>query len=152
MGRKVPDVIVAVTRAAPVAVTMAVIAAAAVALGGCATNMAPTDTTIGASDDSRSRAEAVFRYQSRVADALLDHYPMLDVFAEADPALRAAEARMTEVCSPLTQAVLARFEGQEPSLLLQIKVMETIDDCERAAHDTETLISSTAGSAPAPTI
>ena len=94
----------------------------------------------------------MFRYQSHVADVLLDHYPMLDVFAGADPALLAAEARMTEVCSPLTQAVLARFEGQEPSLLLQLKVMETIDDCERAARDTEHLLTITAESAAAPTI
>ena len=120
---------------------------------GCA--MAPTSPApagTAGSGNERSHAERVFLYQSRVADALLDHYPLLDVFAGADPALIKAEAHMTEACSPLTQAVLATFEGEELSLALRWKVMNTIDECERAARLTESLISNTAIAAGAPTI
>lgn len=120
---------------------------------GCAT--APTQPVADGTADSgheHSRAESVFLYQSRVADALLDRYPLLDVFAGADPALVEAEAHMTEACSPLTQAVLATFEGEQPSLVLRWKVMNTIDECEQAARHTESLISDTAVSDAGPTI
>lgn len=91
-------------------------------------------------DQQRSRAEQVFLYQSRVADALLDEYPLLDSFAEADPELVAAEARMNETCSPLTRAVLAQLEGQQPSLGLRFQVFTTLGACERAAQRIENLI------------
>ena len=87
-----------------------------------------------ASADEQSRAERIFRYQSRVADALLDEYPLMETFADADPEIINAEARMTEACSPLTRAVLSKLEGNEPSLLLRLEVFTTINDCERAAQ------------------
>jgi len=110
-------------------------------IAGCATT-APRSTeheTIAA-EDPPSRAERVFRYQSRVADALLDRYPLLEVFAEADPALIAAERKMTRKCSPLTRAMLSRLEGERPSLRLRIKVFTSIDDCERAAQKIDRLL------------
>ncbi|MEQ8231870.1 MAG: hypothetical protein RLW61_08670 [Gammaproteobacteria bacterium] len=114
-------------------------AALALALSaGCATLPPPVARVVGAVEPSR--AEEVFRYQSRVADALLDRYPLLEVFEEADPALLAAEARMTESCSPLTRAVLARLEGERPSLGLRLRVFTTLDDCERAARRMERLL------------
>lgn len=130
----------------------ALLGAALLAGGGCATVATAPSSNAGGATDERTRAEQVFLYQSRVADALLDRYPMQEQFAGADPALVAAEARMTEACSPLTQAVLARYEGEEPSLMLRLQVMNTIDDCERAARDTEHLISSTSAETAAPTI
>ena len=109
-------------------------------LVGCA-GLQPTPAPVSV-EPTVSRAERVFLYQSRVADALLDHYPLLDAFQEADPALIAAEERMTETCSPLTRAVLAELEGEKPSLGLRFKVLTTLDDCERAARRIDRLLHS----------
>ncbi|MCB1749298.1 MAG: hypothetical protein H6977_06930 [Gammaproteobacteria bacterium] len=105
---------------------------------GCASLASPPREAVAAHEPSR--AERIFLYQSRVADALLDRYPLLEVFEEADPALIAAEAKMTENCSPLTRAVLARLEGSSPSLGLRFKVFTTLDDCERAARRIDKLL------------
>ncbi|MGE0487199.1 MAG: hypothetical protein AB7Q81_23805 [Gammaproteobacteria bacterium] len=109
-------------------------------LGGCASLAGTHREATAAATHEPSRAERVFLYQSRVADALLDRYPLLEIFEEADPALVAAEARMTENCSPLTRAVLARLEGSRPSLGLRFKVFTTLDDCERAAQRIDKLL------------
>ncbi len=90
------------------------------------------------------RAERVFRYQSRVANALFDRYPLLEVMENADPAVIAAEAQMSESCSALTQAVLTRFEGKKPSFKLRFRVITTVGDCERAARKVDKLLNSTA--------
>lgn len=111
--------------------------ALAVAGGGCAT-LPPPATTMG--EAKASRAEQVFRYQSRVADALLDRYPLLSIFDDADPALLDAEAHMTRSCSALTRAVLAEVEGERPSLGLRFRVFTSLDDCERAARRIERLL------------
>ena len=89
---------------------------------------------------NRSLAERVFLYQRRVAYSLLDRYPLMEIFAEADPALIAAEAHMTRSCSPLTQAVLQHFEGERPSLALRFRVFTTIGECERAARHIDRLL------------
>ena len=101
----------------------------------------PTATKTLADEHGDSRAERVFLYESRIAGALLDMYPLVDVFEQtAHPDLIAAEARMSESCSPLTRAVLANLEGQQLSLALRFEVMSTIDDCERAARRIDQLI------------
>lgn len=122
-------------------------AIALVASAGCATP-APrsADHQASAAEDPPSRAERVFRYQSRVADALLDRYPLLEVFADADPALIAAERKMTDKCSPLTRAMLSRLEGEPPSLGLRFKVLTSIDDCERAARKIDRLLNASSSS------
>lgn len=107
-------------------------------LAACAT-LAPGHRGANGST-APSRAERVFLYQSRVADALLDRYPLLETFDDADPALVAAEAHMTETCSPLTRAVLARLEGDTPSLGLRFKVLTTLSKCERAARRIDRLL------------
>ena len=109
----------------------------AAAGSGCAT-LPPPAATID--QPKASRAEQVFRYQSRVADALLDRYPLLSIFGDADPALLDAEAHMTESCSALTRAVLAEVEGERPSLGLRFRVFTSLDDCERAARRIERLL------------
>lgn len=105
---------------------------------GCATmNDAPSSAeamTVAGEAVELSRAERVFLYQSRVADALLDHYPLHEVFESADPHVIEAEARMTEACSYLTQAVLTNLEGGSPSLGLRFRVLTTLNSCERAAQ------------------
>lgn len=114
----------------------------ALGLLGCA-SVAPRPVEpepTAADQEQPSRAEQVFVYQSRVANALLDRYPLLDVLAAADPQLVAAEARMTEVCGPLTEAVVSRLEGREPPLMLRLRVMYTTGDCERAAQHVEHLL------------
>jgi len=102
--------------------------------------LVPTPTSTAANERGGSRAERVFIYQSRIADALLDLYPFVEVFETAHPDLIAAEAQMVEFCSPLTRAVLTELEGRQPSLRLRIEVMTSIDDCERAAHKIDRLI------------
>lgn len=114
-------------------------------LAGCATVSATRDGAENArAANSLSRAERVFLYQSRIADALLDHYPLLEVFEDADPVLVEAEAEMTQSCSPLTRAVLAHFEGRKPSLALRFRVMTSIGACERAARKMDQLLNATA--------
>jgi len=107
------------------------------ATAGCATLPPPAAAP---SLGKTSRAEQVFLYQSRVADALLDRYPLLSIFGDADPALLDAEAHMTESCSALTRAVLAEIEGERPSLGLRFRVFTSLDDCERAARRIEHLL------------
>ncbi len=75
---------------------------------------------------------------------MLDHYPLLEVLENADPSVVDAEARMTESCSPLTQAVLAHMGGERASLGLRMRVMTTLDDCERAARALDELLQVTA--------
>lgn len=109
-----------------------------ISAGGCATTASKAHT--GDGPGTASRAERVFLYQSRVANALLDHYPLVEVFAQADPALVAAEKKMTRKCSPLTRAMVTRLEGDRPSLLLRFEVFTTISDCERAARRIDRLL------------
>lgn len=109
----------------------------------CATTYrgpSPSHAVAAQSESERSRAERVFLYQSRMSNALLDRYPLAEGFEKADPILIAAEARMMENCSYLTRAVLADFEGREPSLGLKFKVMNSLDDCERSAQRIERLL------------
>jgi hypothetical protein len=110
---------------------------------GCASMQrgpSPSHAVASQSDSERSRAERVFLYQSRVSDALLDRYPLVEVFEQADPVLIAAEARMMEHCGYLTRAVLAHVEGRETSLALKLKVMNSIDDCEHSAQQIDRLL------------
>lgn len=114
---------------------------------GCASVSHTDDTTsLNAARDMQNipRAERVFLYQSHVANTLLDHYPLVEILETADPSVVEAEARMTESCSPLTQAALTKFEGDKPSLGLRFRVMTTIDECERAARKMDELLNDTA--------
>jgi hypothetical protein len=129
--------------------TASLLAMAVLLVSACATTGAPESAASPAT--TAAHAERVFRYQSRMADALLDHYPLFEAFAAADPELVAAEARMSEVCGPLTQAALARAEGGEPSLALRFEVLSTLDECERAARRIERMLSGT-GTRDSPSI
>ena len=121
------------------------IATFAILSTACATTaQQPTALESAALEYDGSRAERVFLYQSRVADALLDHYPLVEYFEEADPAIIAAEARMTEFCSPLTRAALMRLEGTEPSLGLRLLVLASISECESAARTIDHLLNAPA--------
>ncbi len=90
------------------------------------------------------RAKRVFLYQSRVANALLDRYPLLEILENAAPEVVDAEARMAESCSALSEAVLTEFEGKKLSLKLRFRVMRTIDDCESATRNMDELLNRTA--------
>ena len=119
----------------------AVMASAIVLTASCASIAEPRPSaTAAASDSTEARAERIFRYQSRIADALLDRYPLSEDFATADPTLIVAEGQMTERCSTLTRAVLENFEGEAPSLTLKLEVIRSLDDCERAAARVEHMI------------
>ena len=89
----------------------------------------------------RTRAMDIFFYQSRVGDAVMDKYPFLDV-NDGNPDLVAAEARMMAACSHLAQAALHKVSGGEPGVRLKFMVFLTLDSCEDAARQVETLLSS----------
>ena len=63
------------------------------ACASCAT-LAPStnNNDVAKADNTQSRAERVFLYQSRVADSLLDHYPLMEIFEAADPSIIARGA------------------------------------------------------------
>ena len=90
--------------------------------------------------ENMPREERIFLYQSRIANDIFDRYPSIDSLESADPALLQAEAQMMESCSALTQAVLAHNSGSKPSLSLRWRVMRSIDDCETAARETDSLL------------
>ena len=116
-------------------------------LAACATPApAPREDAVSATEqraaeDTEARAQRIFRYESRVADALLDRFPLREDFVSAEPGLVAAEARMTEACGPLTRAVLRHLEGRKQSVKQKFKVAGSLDDCESAARAVEMLLS-----------
>jgi hypothetical protein len=117
---------------------------AALLIGGCA-SLSNADSHANNVDPVRDvhdtpRAQRVFLYQSRVANALMDQYPLMEILEDADPAVVDAEAHMTESCGPLTEAVLADLQGEKPSFALRWRVMSTIGKCERAAQKMQALL------------
>ena len=116
------------------------LAGAALMLGACASVTPPSTTQVAASagqpasEDTEARAKRVFVYQSRVADALLDRYPLREDFAAADSSLLKAEDHMTEACGALTRAVVRHLEGRKQSVKQKLKVARSLDACEAAAH------------------
>ena len=119
---------------------------AALTLGGCASITPPSADRSApavaqqASEDTEARAKRVFVFQSRVADTLMDRYPLREDFAAAEPALLQAEGRMTEACGPLTRAVVRHLEGRNQSVKQKLKVARSLDDCEAAAHRVEAML------------
>ena len=89
----------------------------------------------------QTRAMDIFFYQSRVGDAVMDKFPFLDA-GDGHPDLVAAEARMMAACSHLAQAALHKVSGGEPGVRLKFMVFLTLDACEDAARNVETLLSS----------
>ena len=116
------------------------LACAGVVLSACASVTPPPATQVtataaqAASEDTEARAKRVFVYQSRVADALLDRYPLREDFAAADAGLLQAEGRMTETCGALTRAVVRHLEGRKQSVKQKLKVARSLDSCEAAAQ------------------
>jgi hypothetical protein len=114
-------------------------------LAGCA-SVAPRSAEVvptvaqHAEEDTEARAKRVFVYQSRIADALLDRYPLREDFASAEPELLRAEGRMTEACGPLTRAVVRHLEGRKQSVKHKLKVARSLDGCESAAQRVEALM------------
>jgi len=115
-------------------------------LGGCASVTPPPARSASpavepqASEDTEARAKRVFVFQSRVADALLDRYPLREDFAAAEPRLLKAESRMTEACGPLTRAVVRHLEGRKQSVKQKLKVARSLNDCESAAQRVEAMM------------
>ena len=89
---------------------------------------------------SAAQVERVFRYESRVANALLDRFPLHEDFIGADPALVTAEARMNDRCSAVTQVVMHTLEKNPPSWLLRLQAMRSLGKCERATRRVERLL------------
>lgn len=117
-----------------------VVACAGLLLTACASVTPPLATHAVATaaqadrEDTEARAERIFVYQSRVADALLDRYPLREDFSAADAGLLQAEGRMTEACGALTRAVVRHLEGRKQSVKQKLKVARSLDSCEAAAQ------------------
>ena len=116
-----------------------VLACAALLLAACASVTPPARQATAsaehpASEDTEARAKRVFVYQSRVADALLDRYPLREDFAAADAGLLKAEGRMTETCGALTRAVVRHLEGRKQSVKQKLKVARSLNACAAAAQ------------------
>lgn len=115
-------------------------------LPGCATVSAPFDTGAAATvavvpgEDGEAHAKRVFVYQSHVADALLDRYPLREDFVAAEPALLQAESHMTDACGPLARAVVRHMEGRKQSVKQKLKVARSLDGCESAARRVEVMM------------
>lgn len=108
---------------------------------GCSTvSAAPQRAAAGSMDE---RAKQVFLLQARVADDLLDRYPFADL--AMDPALAAAESRMTARCAAINQVALSHVEGAPIGLELQLKVFAGMKGCEAAAHDLSDLLAAEDG-------
>lgn len=109
-------------------------------LGGCASvptpavASAPTIVEQHPGEDTEAHAKRVFVYESHVADALLDRYPLREDFEAAQPDLVKAEAHMTDACGPLTRAVVRQLEGRKQSIKHKLKVAGSLDECETAAR------------------
>lgn len=123
--------------------------AAALALPGCSTVPAVVEPlAIGPSD---ARVREVFLLQARAADELIDRYPFADL--EMEPGLAALDARMTERCAPIAQAVIAHLEGRPIGLDLRWRVFTNVAACEVAARKLSGLLAAdrtlaTAATAP----
>lgn len=115
-------------------------------LAGCASLTPPAAVAVApsvaqhAEEDTEARAKRVFVYQSRIADALLDRYPLREDFASAEPELLQAESAMTDACGPLTRAVVRHLEGRKQSVKHKLKVARSLDGCESAAQRVEALM------------
>ena len=122
------------------------LAAALLWLPGCATVSAPPATGATAplavvhDEDGEAHAKRVFVYQSHVADALLDRYPLREDFVAAEPALVEAESRMTDACGPLARAVVRHMEGRKQSVKQKLKVARSLNGCESAARRVEVMM------------
>lgn len=110
-----------------------VLTCAGLLLAACA-SVTPPPATQAAREDTEARAQRIFVYQSRVADALLDRYPLREDFAAADAGLLQAEGRMTEACGALTRAVVRHLEGRKQSVKQKLKVARSLDSCAAAAQ------------------
>ncbi|MDA0821453.1 MAG: hypothetical protein O3C28_03405 [Proteobacteria bacterium] len=130
------------TKTVIVATPAALLLLSALLIGGCASLSNADANNVDPVRDVHDapRAQRVFLYQSRVANALMDRYPLMEILENADPAVVDAEAQMTAYCGPLTQTVLAELQGEKPSFALRWRVMSTIGKCERAARKIEDLL------------
>lgn len=85
-------------------------------------------------DELRTYAEAVFRLQNSVLDALIG---AVDIdpgrSAAEDNALFTAEERIVADCRDLNEAASLSAEGREPGLQLKLRVLESLASCEDAA-------------------
>jgi hypothetical protein len=110
---------------------------------GCAWLSPPTGVVdSGATAAAGQPAEAIFRYQSRIASRALDRFADLAIegVSDGDPTLVAAEARMAETCRHLNEAAVSRVEGHPPSWDLKLRVFATSGICAAAAREVELLL------------
>lgn len=112
-------------------------------LAGCATTI--TTITPDGQEITRSReefegyVESVFRRQNRAA---LEVGQILDegISPETAHELDAAERSMLKACSALNRVVRHEMERDDPGILLEIEVRNTIGGCDFATRQLERLI------------
>lgn len=96
-----------------------------------------------------ARVIDVFQHQSRVADELLDQYPLREQFLAADPHLVAAERRMNQNCSAVAASAVKTVEGEAPSWLEHFRLARHLEPCDEAASKVELLLAAAMRSAVA---
>jgi len=86
-----------------------------------------------------SRGETVFRLQNAVMDRLItaqsDEVAMIDANR---PDLAAFEEHLVDACAALNQAADISATGGAPNLLLNLRVLASLSDCEQSALAAET--------------
>ncbi len=96
-------------------------------------------TLISGADEvqaTRVHGEQVFRLQNAVVSRLIDAGESGKVYsARESAALRAAEDRIVNDCRHLNEAASLSASGGGPDASLQMRVMDSLDNCETAALD-----------------
>lgn len=90
-------------------------------------------------DEFEGYVESVFRRQNR---AILETGQLLDedLSQQDSLTLEKAEHRVLEACTALNQVVKHQMEQKKPGILLELKVKNTIGDCDFATRTLEQLI------------
>jgi hypothetical protein len=113
-------------------------------LGACNEHSTAAATTADAQPAKRaapSRGENVFRLQNHVMDDLI-------TAQMSNPDLRAAErsdlaeleSRLVDTCSSLNEAAGTSAMGDEPGMMLKLRVMVSLAGCERSATAARTFM------------
>jgi len=114
---------------------VAIVLAAAAALGGCAGVVTQDGQRLAlTSPDFRAYVERVFRRQNQVATEVELALEDAPAAASAPAGLAAADDRLLAACAGLNELATARRDGVKLGLRRQARAAKTVPQCERAAQ------------------
>ena len=88
-----------------------------------------------------SRGEAVFRLQNSVMDNLIAAQVLEPPGTDAEQTeIASLEDALVEACTELNQAADLSATGDKPGVLLNLRVLISLSDCERSAFAAETFL------------